>query len=547
MMNTTKIFVSDKHPIFPYFEHLTTESKNLRNRTLFLMRNTVTALSKDVKDRHPLEQEALDTVLEGLRLEREKKKAKFDEDMKKTESEEEKKKLIETFQKNLKKFRDPDREKPWLNYSKMDAILKNTGDRDYYALPSQINQKAVSKTTDAWSASAASVREWKKSPGKFTRRPGFPGYIKSDRTTAQLTNQVCKYVEGGDRLYFRFPKTDIVLDAGPGSVYSGKFIKAEVVPEYGGFTVCLTFETDKKKPVIPEKPERIMGIDMGIDNFMTCATNFPSAPFIISGKWLKMENQYFNKERAKLLSAMTRGEDSKHSKKTSRRLTALSKKRGNKFRDFFYKAAHAVCRIAVQNKVEVLVVGKSDGWKQSSNLGEKNNQNFVSIPFCKTLYILMTVASGYDLPVIFREESYTSKANCLGLDPIPDYGDKEIPEFTGKRIHRGLYKTNDGRILNADINGAANILRKEYPDAFSGKGTMDWLCGPVLLYSRNGLMKTKHIHDKSNKGYRKRREERQHLKKEMRARKKFDYMKLFQADCPARKKAWSLEWEEQAV
>ena len=65
---------------------------------------------------------------------------------------------------------------------------------------------------------------------------------------------------------------------------------------------------------------------------------------------------------------------------------------------------------------------------------------------------------------------------------------------------------------------------------------MDWLCGPVLLYNRSELMKTKHIHDKSNKGYRKCREEKQHLKKEMRARKKFDYMKLFRADCLARKK-----------
>ena len=168
------------------------------------------------------------------------------------------------------------------------------------------------------------------------------------------------------------------------------------------------------------------------------------------------------------MSGLTSGQDSKHSIKHSRRLDALSRKRDERMRDFFYKCAHYICRRAVKEQVEVIVCGHNDGIKQCVDFKKKDNQNFVCIPERRFLSILAGVGAKYGIPVVIREESYTSQASAADLDPIPTYGREkgEEPVFSGKRIKRGRYRTGDGHILNADINGAANILRKEYPEAF---------------------------------------------------------------------------------
>ena len=137
-------------------------------------------------------------------------------------------------------------------------------------------------------------------------------------------------------------------------------------------------------------------------------------------------------------------------------------------RDFFYKCAHFICRGAEKDKVEVIVCGHNDGIKDGVNFKKKDNQNFVCIPERVFLKILEHVGAQYGIPVVIREESYTSKASMIDFDGIPTYGEEDgkTYDFSGKRIRRGLYRTKDGTILNADINGAANTIRKEYPEAF---------------------------------------------------------------------------------
>ena len=182
-------------------------------------------------------------------------------------------------------------------------------------------------------------------------------------------------------------------------------------------------------------------------------------------------NQNFNKERSRLLSEVTKGSDSTHSKKETKRLHALSRKRETRLRDFFYKTAWYLVRYAKQQQAEVIVAGHNEDQKQNICIGRQNNQNFVSIPFCRFLDILRYTAAKAGIPVVTREESYTSRASLLDLDAIPAYkkGDTTNHTFSGKRVRRGLYKTNSGLFINADINGAGNILRKEYPSAFDGQ------------------------------------------------------------------------------
>ena len=197
--------------------------------------------------------------------------------------------------------------------------------------------------------------------------------------------------------------------------------------------------------------------------------------FVIRGGVVKSINQRFNKRRAKLIASLTRGYDSSHSHKDSHALDALSRKREDALRDIFYKCAWYLVRYAKVHKVEVIVIGYNPLQKQEIPIGKQNNQSFVSIPFQKLRETIRIIANREGIPVAMQDESYTSKASCLDQDPVPDYKKGEVPpEFSGKRTRRGLYRSANGILINADVNGAANIIRKRYPDAFEGQ-YMDYL------------------------------------------------------------------------
>ena len=159
-------------------------------------------------------------------------------------------------------------------------------------------------------------------------------------------------------------------------------------------------------------------------------------------------------------------------------------------RDFFYKAAWHICRFAMDNEADVIVFANNKEQKQEINIGKANNQNFVSIAFCSFESILVHTAAKCDIPVVVREESYTSKVSVLDGDPIPTYkqGDSQKYTFSGERINRGLYRSADGTLINADVNGGANIIRKEYPDAFKGQN-LDYLWKTTKVVKYTDLYK----------------------------------------------------------
>ena len=176
--------------------------------------------------------------------------------------------------------------------------------------------------------------------------------------------------------------------------------------------IYVTFQDAVKTPEAPKNPTRILGLD----NFLTALTNFPSAPFILDGHWLKSINQNFNRKRAVLMSELTRGLDSTKSVKNSARLNHISKNRACQIEDFFYKAAHYILDFCLKNRVEVIVCGHNKDQKQGINIGAGNNQHFVSIPYARFFWILTCVAAKAGIPVIETEESFTSRASlpsCL--------------------------------------------------------------------------------------------------------------------------------------
>ena len=201
-----------------------------------------------------------------------------------------------------------------------------------------------------------------------------------------------------------------------------------------------------------------LALDLGINNLVT-AVSSKGKSFIIDGRRLKSINQWFNKENARLQSI----KDKQHfGKKTTNRQKTIARNRNNKVNDYMNKAACKVIDYCIANDIGTLIVGYNETFQRGSNIGKQNNQNFVNIPYGLLRSKLEYLCELNDIIFVKQEESYTSKASFWDKDEMPVYNADNPTEyqFSGTRVHRGLYKTANGKTFNADINGALNIMRK---------------------------------------------------------------------------------------
>ena len=201
-----------------------------------------------------------------------------------------------------------------------------------------------------------------------------------------------------------------------------------------------------------------LALDLGINNLVT-AVSSKGKSFIIDGRRLKSINQWFNKENTRLQSI----KDKQHfGKKTTNRQKTIARNRNNKVNDYMNKAACKVIDYCIANDIGTLIVGYNETFQRGSNIGKQNNQNFVNIPYGLLRSKLEYLCELNDIIFAKQEESYTSKASFWDKDEMPVYNADNPTEyqFSGTRVHRGLYKTANGKTFNADINGALNIMRK---------------------------------------------------------------------------------------
>ena len=297
--------------------------------------------------------------------------------------------------------------------------------------------------------------------------------------TAVLTNQICSI---RDAKYLKFPATKNRLNLGP-LPEEVRLKEVRIKPCHGSFTVeailecpenankkqgklCgLEEESLKKTLASTEAGEyRVAAIDPGVNNFCAVTTNFGAKPFLISGRVIKSENHYYNKKLAKFRVEAERC----NKKKSAARIRRLTDRRNRIIKDQMHKASRKVTDWAAENRVDVVVLGHNHFQKQNISLGNVNNQNFVQIPYCVFADMLRYKLTEKGIAFLETEESYTSKADYLAGDELPVYDrnrkSHEYPALSGKRICLGLYRHADGSISNADINGAANILRKVFPN-----------------------------------------------------------------------------------
>lgn len=234
-------------------------------------------------------------------------------------------------------------------------------------------------------------------------------------------------------------KTKVTLD---------NIVEVRVLPRTNHYILEVVY-IKEEKPLQPNNG-RYTAIDLGLNNLATVSSNVEK-PFIINGRPLKSINQRWNKHKANLQSRLT------DNKKGSKQLTLVTEKRNNRVKDYLHKSSRKIVNFLVSNKISTLVIGYNEEWKQNINIGKVNNQSFVTIPFLTFVHQLEYKCKLEGINVILTEESYTSKCSFLDNEPL-----QKKDSYLGKRITRGLFKTSTNKLINADLNGSLNILRKVF-------------------------------------------------------------------------------------
>ena len=325
--------------------------------------------------------------------------------------------------------------KKYFNWIKVNNQFVSEKQQDYYALPCKVSQQTL-KMVDQNMKSFFNALKAKKSKAKL---PKYLDKVKG-RFVVTYTNQAIskKALQNG---YIELSKTNIKIKT---KVKNVKQVR--IVPQNNFIVVEVLYEVRSK--LHDNSKEMYCGIDFGLNNLMTCSFQNDS-PLIINGKPLKSINWRYNKEKSRLQSLLD------NRKKTSKRIQNIALKRNNRINDYLHKTTRIFVNYLVYKKINNVVIGYNKEWKQGINIGRVNNQNFVGIPYYKLLNMLTYKCEMEGISVIVTEESYTSKCSFLDDEDICKH-----TEYAGKRIKRGLYKASDGRLINADVNGALNILKK---------------------------------------------------------------------------------------
>jgi putative transposase len=351
----------------------------------------------------------------------------------------------------------------YLDYYKIQKLCQ--GKTDYLALPAKVSQQVLLRLHESWKSFFAATKEYNLHPDKFKARPKIPRYKHKilGRNVLTYTVQAIskEWLKKG---IINFSKTQIFL-----TTKVREINQVRIVPKTYHYSIKVVYEV-KAVTGSSSGVEWIAGIDIGLNNLATITSNLKGfGPLIINGKPLKSINAYYHKKKA-MLQSYLKGE-----RQTLIKINYLTHKRNVKVDNYLHNASRFIINHLAANRIGTLVIGKNDNWKQGINLGKRNNQNFVAIPHARFIEMLTYKAQLAGIVVKVIEESYTSKCSFLDNEPCVKH-----LEYEGKRIKRGLFRAGDGRLINADVNGSTNIVKKAFPNAFA-EGIQGVIVRPVRV------------------------------------------------------------------
>lgn len=345
-----------------------------------------------------------------------------------------------------------DKEVDTLNWQNINRIFNQSNQFDYRELPSKVSNTVLKKLGNNISSFWSLVKK-----PDYNKKVRLPKYLhKTDgRFIVEFNKQTFSNKRDEDNNLI-ICKSSLNLKI-PTKVENPQQIR--IVPKIGCYLIEVVYEIKENKI---KQNQRVASIDLGLNNLATVVTNDGDNPILISGGKIKSINQYYNKITSKKKALLP------YNVFTSKSLDRLWLKRNNKISYEIHKITKFLANYFDERDVSKVIIGNNSGWKNGINLGKRNNQNFVNIPYSKFINQLTYKCQLLGITVITREESYTSKASFLDYDEIPNYKDEIKPKFSGKRIKRGLYKSTT-RKISADVNGAYNIMAKENPNYIIGK------------------------------------------------------------------------------
>lgn len=301
-----------------------------------------------------------------------------------------------------------------------------------------------------WKSYFVAIKDWKKNPSKYLGMPKLPKYLKKNgRFLWMIPNNQLHYNYENGTIHI---SNRLVNDYDWKCRCLGRIIQVRFVPRGSCYVMEIIYETEI--PNTNKKPKSIASIDLGVNNLVTMTNNIGLNPIIINGKGIKSVNQYYNKRLAKEKSLLK----IRHNKDWSKKLQKLTDKRYEMIKYQMHCISKYVVDWCVLYGIDTLIVGHNNNWKQEN----KGMQNFTYVPYKLFLQMLAYKCKNNGIKFIETEEAYTSGTSFLdNEDPIKENYNKE------RRVYRGLFVSNDGKKINADVNGAYQIMKKVIPDAFS--------------------------------------------------------------------------------
>ena len=340
----------------------------------------------------------------------------------------------------------------YINYYDMNKEFKTHDNyKACFSQPANCTLRLLDKN---WKSYFRGIKDWKEHPEKYLGMPKLPKYLPKDgRFPWMIPNNQLYYDYEKSTIYIR---NRLMNDYDWYSRCLGRPIQVRFIPHDNYYTMEIIYEIEVKDIDKEKVSSRIAAIDIGVDNLVTMTNNVMESPIIISGKILKSINQQYNKERAKIQSDLMK----RNGQHWSKKLETMSYKRNQRIRNYMHNTSAYIIKWCIEHNIDTLVVGKNDTWKQE----KKHMQNFTAIPYEMLLLQLQYKCENAGIKYIETNEAYTSGTSYLDNEaPIKENYNKE------RRVQRGLFQAKD-TLINADVNGSLQIMRKVFPDSYTGYG-----------------------------------------------------------------------------
>jgi len=339
----------------------------------------------------------------------------------------------------------------WIRYNELDQIMKVTENLEheinYRKLKAQAAQQTLRMLDKNWNSYFRALKPFKKDPNKFTGQPRPPRFLKRGSINLLVYTNQCSQIKDNkivleENISIGIPEVDKDFS---------KFNQIRILPRKNRYEIEIVYSVDCANLELDQN--NYLSIDLGVNNLAACISKDKS--FLLDGKPIKSINQFFNKTLAKNRSFR----DKKGGGACRRKSNELSNYREFFIRDQFHKMTRLLVNYCIVKNIGTIVCGYNKRWKDSIDIGKVSNQKFTNIPHKLFLKMLKYKCNLVGIVLICKEESYTSKCDGLALEPV-----KKHKVYLGKRIKRGLFQSSVGKLINADIGGSLNTLRKVIGD-----------------------------------------------------------------------------------